>query len=135
MRARNWVIGIVVALVVLLGAALLVGGGLWLRGQNGYGPGILGPRGAFGFHHGIMMGGYGFPLGMIGGGILLFLFWIAVIVLVAMGIAALVRWSRRSHAGPQISQESPLDILKLRYARGEINHDEYEQMKEHLLSQ
>jgi putative membrane protein len=135
MRTRNVVIGIVAVLVVLVVAALLVGGALLLRGQYGYGPGIMGPRGGFGFHHGIMMGGNGFPLGMVGGGILLFLFWIAVIVAVVVGIVALVRWSRRSHAGTGISQASPLDVLKLRYARGEINHDEYEQMKERLLSQ
>ena len=32
-----------------------------------------------------------------------------------------------------IGKENPLDILRKRYARGEINHDQYEQMKKDLL--
>jgi len=38
-----------------------------------------------------------------------------------------------SHGGGR-EVESPLDILKARYAKGEINKDEYEQIKRDLKS-
>jgi putative membrane protein len=70
------------------------------------------------------MGGYG--MGWFGG-IFMVLFWIAVII----GIVFLIRWlvqSTRSGAG-----ESALDILKRRYASGEIDRKEFEQKKKDLL--
>jgi putative membrane protein len=39
-----------------------------------------------------------------------------------------------THQGAGREVESPLDILKRRYAKGEINKDEYEQIKRDLES-
>jgi putative membrane protein len=77
------------------------------------------------------MGGWGYGgLGWLGI-ILMVLFWLAVIV----GIIFLIRWLAVSAAvkgSGATSGDSPLDILKKRYARGEINKEEFEQKKKDL---
>jgi len=60
------------------------------------------------------------------------IFWVAVII----GIIFLIRWLVQStgaggHAGR--SEESALEILKKRYARGEIDKKEFELKKKDLL--
>jgi putative membrane protein len=76
--------------------------------------------------------GYGFGWGALicGGGIAL---------LLLLGLVALVIWlltrssspgRSRGSVGP--SSQTPLEILKTRYARGEISREEYEEMREHL---
>ena len=39
-----------------------------------------------------------------------------------------------THAGGKSGAESALDILKKRYAKGEISRDEFEQMKKDILN-
>lgn len=77
---------------------------------------------------GMMGGGYGMGwLGMI----LMAAFWIAVIV----GIIFLIRWLviSTSAGGRAVkSEESALEILKRRYARGEIDKEEFEEKKRSL---
>lgn len=79
-----------------------------------------------------MMGGYG-TYGYGGGGFgwLFMILWLALIV---GGVAMLVRWlSGRSTGGDGSSPgRSALDVLKERYARGEINKEEFEQKKHDL---
>ena len=50
-------------------------------------------------------------------------------VLVIAGVVALIKWlaSATSQRG-----ETPLEILKTRYASGEINKEEYERMRRKL---
>jgi putative membrane protein len=62
---------------------------------------------------------------MSGWGIFALVFWILVIV----GLALLIKylWERRS------GQESALDVLKKRYARGEITKEEFEEKKKDIL--
>ncbi len=79
-----------------------------------------------------MMGGYGgYGMGWFGG-LFMIVFWVAVIA----GIYLLVRWVvTTSRKGDRANgDDSPLEILKRRYARGEINKEEFERMKKELLS-
>ncbi|KPV39641.1 electron transporter RnfE [Thiohalorhabdus denitrificans] len=65
------------------------------------------------------------------GGIFMILFWILVI----LGIAALVRWLAVSNGGRPRNEERShraLEVLEERYARGEIDREEYLQKKEDL---
>ena len=65
--------------------------------------------------------------GMGFGFIFMLLFW----GLVILGIAALIRLLMTSSSrGPR--DKSPLEIVQERYARGEINREEYEQKKSDL---
>jgi putative membrane protein len=78
-----------------------------------------------------MMWGYGFGWGwfmMMFGGIL----WIAVLVVL---VWALIRWLERKApaSGPSTpASPSALEILRQRYARGEIDTATFEQMRERL---
>jgi putative membrane protein len=78
-----------------------------------------------------MWGGYdyGWGWGMGFGMISMVLFW----VLVILGIVILVKWIAASNAGAdRTPAKTALDILKERYARGEIGRDEFEQKKRDL---
>lgn len=79
-----------------------------------------------------MMGGYGmYGYGGGGFGWLFMILWLALIV---GGIAMLVRWLSGRSTGSDGSSvgRSALDVLKERYARGEINKEEFEQKKHDL---
>ena len=83
------------------------------------------------FGNNLMGGWFGF------GWIFMILWWVLIIA----GIVALVKWlSGQSRAGSH-DREKPLDparggsaleILKERYAKGEINKEEFEQKKKDL---
>jgi putative membrane protein len=76
------------------------------------------------------MMGWEYGMGWFGT-VLMALFWIAVIV----GIIVLIRWlfvSTGAKGHRAISGDSALEILKRRYARGEINKEEFEQKKKDL---
>ena len=75
-----------------------------------------------------MMNGYG-PGWMI----LMPLLWIAVIALIVWAVFKLVPRSPsgRGAPGPQ-ERETPQQILDRRFARGEINAEEYRQARAHL---
>lgn len=63
-----------------------------------------------------------------GFGLIWALFMLAIFVLVVIGLALLIRWlwAQSTLAGGKESPESPLDIVRKRYARGEIDRQEYE---------
>lgn len=108
-----------IVIAVLIGLGLLAGGFLLSRSgwsMFGYGPGMM--DGNFGFG---MMNGFGF------GGILSILFWIVIIALAVWLISSLV-----SRTNSQPPAELPLDILKKRYARGEISKTEFDEMRRDL---
>ena len=77
-----------------------------------------------------MMGGWGMGwFGMI----FMLLFWVLVIV----GLVFLIKWlvqTTRNSAGTSNGGSRALDILKERYARGEINKEEFEAKKKDLMS-
>ncbi|HYA37618.1 MAG TPA: SHOCT domain-containing protein, partial [Candidatus Methylomirabilis sp.] len=69
--------------------------------------------------------GAGWGMGF-GGGIFMILFWVVIIVAVVM----LVKWLAGGSSRIDLPRErSALDILKERYARGQIGEDEFEQKK------
>lgn len=76
-----------------------------------------------------MMGwtdGYGW---MGPGWIIMIIFWVLVIA----GGIALVRWfGMRDRGSGDTSRRTPLEILQERYARGEIEREEYEQKRRDL---
>ncbi|NKE70143.1 SHOCT domain-containing protein [Candidatus Manganitrophus noduliformans] len=73
------------------------------------------------------MMGYGMGLWMV----LNLLFWLLVIV----GVVLLAVWAvdRGSRGRSDRESESALEILKKRYARGEISKEEYEEKKLDLI--
>ena len=74
-----------------------------------------------------MFNGMGGGWGMGFGGPLMILFWIAVIAGVVVLVKLVLDQSSRS-----ARDKSPLQILQERYARGEINREEYEQKRREL---
>ncbi|MFH1494373.1 MAG: SHOCT domain-containing protein [Pseudomonadota bacterium] len=74
-----------------------------------------------------MMGDYGMTGGFGFGGIFMILWWVLVIA----GIVALVKWMvSSSSAGSRSGGDSKaLEILKERYARGEIDEQEFQKRK------
>jgi putative membrane protein len=62
---------------------------------------------------------------MVFGVILMILFWGGIITLIIWGIGRLSRHGT-------IGKPTPLDILKERYARGEITKEQFEQMKKDI---
>lgn len=123
MQGRN--IGIVVAIIVVAVLVILffglLGGGM--MGYGFFGPGgMMGP-GRFGY------GGLGFsPFWWI----LMAFFWLLIIG----GIIVLVIWllqpRRPLGTTPGPTGGRALDILKERYAKGEITKEEYDQMRQDL---
>ncbi len=127
--SKSFRIGIIVGGVVL--AILLILPVVWggFSGWRGGGWGMMGPGG--GMMGPGMMGGFGWGWGM---GIGMVLFW----GLVIWAIVALVRgpshhddsaacWGHPEHS------DSALEVLKRRYASGEIGKEEYEQKKRDMV--
>lgn len=77
------------------------------------------------------MGDYGYGRGMMGfwfGG---FLMWITFIVVIAVAVYLIIR-STRSSTTDTLMTETPLQILKKRYARGEISKEEFDEIRKDL---
>lgn len=73
-----------------------------------------------------MMDGWGGSFGM---GVMIF-FWLLFLGLIVTLIWFLIRKGSESTSKPD--NESPLEILKRRYARGEINKEEFRRMKKEI---
>jgi putative membrane protein len=111
------------ALVPLL--SILLTGTQALAQPGGYGG--YGGYGGWGMGSG-MMGGYG--MGWFGG-IIMIVFWILIIV----GLVFLIKWLIQSTGRDKMAGsggDRSLEILKERYARGEIDKEEFETKKKDL---
>lgn len=65
-------------------------------------------------------------------GLVFSILWIVILVIV---IAAIVRWARHGHigrGGRYWRDSDALDILKERYAKGELTKEEFETMKKDI---
>ena len=73
---------------------------------------------------------YGWGMGWMGG-IFMLIFWVLVIV----GMVFLIKWlihASRGHSEVRPGSSSALEIIKERYARGEIEKAEFEEKKKDL---
>ena len=96
--------------MVITGMLVSCGGDGYYGGQ---GPGGWGPMMHYGF-------GYG---GMF--------MWIIFLIVIGLLIYFIVQ-AKKTKGQMPLQSESPLDILKRRYAKGEIAKEEYERMKKDL---
>jgi putative membrane protein len=113
----------VLLVLVLLGP--LIGG---LMGWGGMGPSMMGEYGQPTMAPGRASWAWGLAMGF--GGLMMLAFWGVLIV----GVALLVRWLSvtTTGSGEPPHRESPQDILKRRYAAGEVTQEEYERIRHQL---
>ena len=71
-----------------------------------------------------MTAGMGWWMGL--GGLLMVLFWGGIIALIIWGVTKL---TGRGDSG---QKRSPMDVVKERYAKGEISKEEFEQFRKDL---
>jgi len=76
---------------------------------------------------GLIAGWQGYGYGMMG---FMSIFWIAALGLIVWLVVAAVRRPSDSHSSA--GSGSALEVLKKRYARGEIGKEEYEEKKKDL---
>ena len=118
MNKTGW--AVVLAVGALLVIMLVVAPFAGVAAGRGYGWGMMGPG---------MMSGWGFPFM---GGLGMLLFWLLIIG----GVVWLVQSAARGAAGSSgmsaPTAESSLDILKHRYARGEITKEQFAEMRQTL---
>lgn len=84
--------------------------------------------------HGFDGGTFGTGFGYAGG-IIMMVFWVAVLIAIILFIVWLVRQTQvggNTVAPPLGGGETALDILKRRYAQGEIDKSEFEEKKKDL---
>jgi putative membrane protein len=86
--------------------------GHMMDGYDGYG---MGPG---------MMGGYGYGYGGM-------FMWILFLILLGVVIYFIIQNTRSKNLEGQ-SRETPIDILKKRYAKGEITKEDFDRMKNEL---
>ena len=87
------------------------------------------------------MGGYGphWGLGGYGFGLIHMIFWVVVLIALVVAVVWLVRSmmaggpAAGSHPPPPPRRSPGLDALEERYARGEINREEYLEKKRDIL--
>lgn len=118
MRNTGLIIGVI--LLIALFVLLLFGAGMM-------GFGMMGGYGMIPF--GMMRGAF-YPLGWI----VPLVFWGLLIGGIALVVVSLTRNSRAASTvtPPPQQVDSPLDILKARYARGEITKEQFNEIKKDL---
>ena len=112
-KDSGWILILIVVLVVLLLGPFIFMGAMM-------GPGMMG-----GWHMGQGMMGYGYGSNWIAAALQIILF-LVFLGLIVFGAYYLISGGRSK------SGDSSLDILKERYAKGEINKEEYDRMKKEL---
>jgi putative membrane protein len=111
------IVGVIVLVVLLFS---LLGGGMMGWGMMG--------RGHMWWWDGNGVGtwwGFGMMLVMM-------LFWVVIIVGVVLGIAWILRQGTAADGGGAARRDQALDILRERYARGEISKEEFDRMRRDL---
>lgn len=76
------------------------------------------------------MGGWGHMMGYGGNGGMFM--WLILIIFVGFIIYFVFNRTKKNGDPLDPTRESPMDILKKRYARGEINKEEFERLKREI---
>ena len=110
-------------------AVFPAGSGGWMPMMNmmtgGWSSPLDGARGGFsGFNSMNNMMNFGYGFGFFGW-LFMILWWVFIIV----GIVALIKWIMRQGGSGSDSGKGALDILKERYAKGEVDKREFEERK------
>jgi putative membrane protein len=120
--------GTVLAVILIVVLVLLLFGGVGMMGLGGFGmmgPGMMGGYGGYGMH------GFGTSFG-VGytsvGAILALVFWALIIA----GVVLLVAWLFRSSGAATPAANSAMELLKARYAKGEITKEQFDAIKRDL---
>jgi putative membrane protein len=117
-RNSGWIAVLVIILIIVFAGPFMFMGGM--MGPGMMGPGMMGWQGY----------GYGYGFNWIGAIIRVLLF-IVFLGLIVFGVYYLISGGRPTTRGPATLGRS-LEILKERYAKGEITKEEYERMKQEL---
>jgi putative membrane protein len=88
-------------------------------------PGYPGYQGPWGWHYNMMGGGWG---------IFMFIFMVIFLALIIGAVVLLVRYLSPHSRTKAASSEDALEILRRRYARGEIQKAEFEEKRKDLES-
>ena len=107
-------------------AAFSSGDSGWMPMMNMMWGGWSSPFGSNNSTNNMMNFGFG-PLGSFGW-IFMILWWVLIIA----GIVALIKWLTSQSRGSREGGKSALEILKERYAKGEIDKKEFEEKKKEL---
>ncbi len=103
----------------------LIAAGIWFLYNHYY---------FFGFGRGILSRPHHMLMGGSGMGIIMILFWAGLataVILLLSGLMKIGRFSDSNDGNP-LADSDALDILKRRYASGDISKIEYEQMRQDL---
>ena len=78
--------------------------------------------------------GYGMPYNMMGGWCFGggFFLWILILILFAVFLTRFLSKDKQGNKTENQNTETVMDILKKRYAKGEIDKTEYDKMKKEL---
>lgn len=101
----------------------LIAGTIWF---------LFNHQNSFGYGNGRWIMPHHMTIGGGGMGIIMILFWVAVIAAIAMVVSGIL--SGRPSTDSPNNRKAPdaLEILKTRYARGEIDKTQYQSMKREL---
>lgn len=101
----------------------LIAGAIWFlfNHQNSFGYGY----GSWFMPHHMTIGGGGM-------GIIMILFWVAVIAAIVLVVSGIATDRRSTGSRDNWKSSDALEILKNRYARGEIDSEQYQAMKRDL---
>ena len=114
-KKSAWIIGGTVVAILIVTSVVPSVLGLIYGGQYG-GWGMMGPG---------MMGGFG-TMGIMS------VVWIVVIGLIVWAVVVSTRGAWGSGGSGPAPESSALEVLKKRYARGEMSKAEYEEMKKDI---